>query len=153
MKLTRKQLRKLIMEVFIKPDPTRRFGDPKLPPYNPAMPITKDQYDFLTDIYSHDREQGIELAISLGLIPDSWEKEPLLGRPLSDVRGTYDTTSIVDQAILDSDAAADVYRRADLSAHYDPDDYPILGDNYADQLRNYHMDPRDYLGVRDDEDE
>ena len=147
-RLTRRQLRSLVNEVFIKPDPLRRWGPFRLPPYQPAMPISKDEYDALADLYKSEPEMAVSMAAAMGLVPDSTMREPLLGKP----HVGFDWSSAIDKSLLDfdrpeSEEIRDIIRQSNFSGHYDPADYPILGDNYVDQLINYHKDPRAHLGV------
>jgi len=136
-RLTRRQLRRLVNEVFIKPDPMRRWGPLQLPPYQPGMPISKGEYDALADLYKAEPEMALSMADSIGLIPV--HSSGMILAP------TTDTTALTDDP--ESEPARQWMRDTHIGGNYDPADYPILGDDYVEQIRNYHKDPRAHLGV------
>ena len=137
MKITRRQLRRLVNEVFIKPDPMRRWGPLQLPPYQPGMPISKGEYDALADLYKAEPEMALSMADSIGLIPV--HSSGMILAP------TTDATALTDDP--ESEPARQWMRDTHIGGNYDPADYPILGDDYVEQIRNYHKDPRAHLGV------
>ena len=161
-KLSKAEYDKLIKEIYIKPDLDWGSG---LPPYNSLMPVTKDEYDYIKYLYEDEPEVAMQLAVSVGLVP----KLAVTGG-----RGTgeLDWNDAIDKLILDDPSYHDNIERdssidhrvkkfrdelkhhlsPDPSGrghhdHYDPSAYSALGDNYVDQIRNYHKDPRDHLGV------
>ena len=143
MKVTRRQLRRLVNEVFIKPDPMRRWGPLNLPPYQPGMPISKGEYDALAVLYKTEPEMALSMANAMGLIPTS---PPLTtGVPGQSLTDMFDTAALSDDP--DKDEIKQWMRDTHISGRYDPADYSILGDDYVEQIRNYHKDPRSHLGV------